>query len=163
MSELSFVVDDKEWKIKIKKLTKNVKDKIALLNSAFSVAGYKDVIQHFRDEKGPDGKWKKRSAFTNKMYDEIASGKRPPPIGTPRGAYSSSNKILQLTGNLRKTLSPTDTKSSGSDKIVFFSSTKYSGQHDEGLNGLPKRKFMWLSGKAKDLMAEIIAFNVNKD
>lgn len=111
-----------------------------LLRVALSTRGYRDIIEHFEDERGPSGAWQKRKASTNRRYDQIrgalrTSGRRMTRRdarrkygsveqayaggqmvyaatvgGIPRSAFSSGNKTLQLTGMLRKSILPASLK-----------------------------------------------------
>ena len=130
------------------------------LSSVFSVFGFKDIVDHFKDESGSNGPWPKRSPTTNKMYDDISSGRRSPPRGSSKASFNSSNKILQLTGALRQSLERKSgnnaIRTKGKNTIEIFSSVQYSGKHDVGdpKKNLPERNFMWLSRSAMDKMLD---------
>lgn len=132
-----------------------------LLIAAFMTYGFKDIISHFRDEEGPQGKWAPRSPWTQKMYAQIAEGEREPPDGMRRGSFSPSNKLLQLTGQMRQSISggtSQNIQSHGRDAILVKSHVEYSGKHDEGdpANRIPQRQFMWLSDRATSDMGDAI-------
>ena len=95
--------------------------------------GWKDVIEHFRDESGPDGKWKA-------LKHTRASG---------------GNRILQDTGRLRLAQR---WRTVGYDEAHIFTQIKYAAIHNFGgtvktKSGksfeMPQRKFLWISDKAK--------------
>lgn len=170
------------WDAMFGRATKAMQRRSDLLVAAFNTAGFKDIVEHFRDQEGPDGEWEPRKAETNKRYDQIRRGGarrrrmirkfgsaekaresgmrvlKPNVGGVPRGAYSSNNKLLQLTGRLRGSLVRQNLKKLGNDSIMFFSTDPKSGRHDRGdsAKGLPKREFMWLSDDAKETMTKII-------
>lgn len=137
-----------EWLGFLSAIQSKVKDPSALLKTAFMTAGFKDIIQHFNDEKGPMGKWKSRSAETQAQY--ALRNKRD-------SRYNPSNKILQLTGNMRKSILPTNTKKISKNAIEIFNTAEYSHRHDSGTDGMPQREFMWFSNDAKERMAQIIS------
>jgi len=137
-----------EWTGFLSSIQNKIKNPSELLKSAFMTAGFKDLMQHFEDEKGPTGKWKSRSPETQIQYaikNKINS------------RYNPSNKILQLTGKLRGSILPTNTKKVSYNAIEIFANSKYGHRHDSGTDGMPQREFMWFSEKAKDLMANIIS------
>lgn len=144
--------ESKQWDTYTKKLENfgdsNVKrEPIYLLRLGFSTAGFKDIIRHFRDEKGPTGKWPPRAKSTQEFYASMSK---------TNAKYNPSNKLLQMTGQLRNSLLPTNLKRKNREQLVFFSTDKKSGVHDRGYKHIPKRSFMWVSKKAKELMSKII-------
>lgn len=164
MAETKVVFEAKEWEEFLKKVGNynakgTIKRKpIELLRLAFATRGFKDIVKHFKKESGPRGKWRKRAASTDEMYEAIRSGKRKPPIGMRSGSFSKGNKLLQLTGKLRGSLLPTNIKKRGRNSIVFFSNDPKSGALDGGSKKkrLPARPFMWLSKKAQEGMAKLM-------
>lgn len=104
------------------------------LKSVVAVFLFKDVIDHFRKEEGPDGKW----PDLNKSYAKWKQGK-------------GKTKKLILTGNLRQNFLPTNVRSHNVNSVAFFNPVNYGGQHDRG-EGVPQRQFMWISNRAQDLM-----------
>lgn len=136
-----------EWTSFLSSVQSKVKDPSALLKAAFMTAGFQDIIQHFRDEKGPDGKWRPRSPITQMQYAMR---------NKTDSRYNPSNKLLQLTGNLRKSILPTNTKKVSKNAIEIFANAEYGGRHDRG-EDMPQREFMWFSDSAKDRMAQIIS------
>lgn len=107
------------------------------LQAAANTIGFRDIVGHFDDEMSPDGKWEPRSQKTNEAYDKRG------------GAYRSSNKLLQLTGELRKSIIPGTGQSKiiGQGSVKMFAGTDYSRTHDEGdsSRNIPQREFMWIS------------------
>ena len=129
--EVSF--DDEEWKEMIRTINENVKDPRPMLRAAVSTRGFKDIIKHFNEERGPDSAWK-----------------------PSQRALKENGKTLQDTGNLRDGFLPGNIRDEGRDAVVFFNPVPYAAQHDEGTNGMPQREFMWLSDDAQDDMIKII-------
>lgn len=136
-----------EWVGFLSAVQSKVKNPSELLKAAFMTAGYKDIIQHFSDERGPMGKWRARSAETQYQY---AMRSRYD------SRYNPSNKLLQLTGNLRQSILPTNTKKVAYNAIEIFANAEYGGRHDRG-EDMPRREFMWFSEDAKEKMAQVIA------
>lgn len=149
MSEV--VLDDKEWKEFLKMVSDKMLDAGKYLLAAANIFGFKDIIEHFDKEEGPGGAWPKRKAETDRAYDIM---------GKNNARYSSSNKLLQLTGNLRKSFLPGSQfiKREGKLAVKLFSdpSLIYARVHDEGSERMPQREFMWLSDKAQELMLTMI-------
>jgi phage gpG-like protein len=137
-----------QWTSFLNGVSKNIKDPIGLLKAAFMTAGFADIINHFKNESGPTGRWKPRSATTQAQYALRAR---------TDSRYSPSNKLLQLTGNLRKSILPNNTKRVGTAAIQIFANAEYSGKHDMGTDNMPQREFMWFSNEAKERMAQVIA------
>lgn len=157
-------LDISQWQ----SFTQNLKlkmDKInPILTAAFSVFGFSDVINHFDTESGPNGKWQKRKQSTQMAYAKILAGTRKPPKGMPRSSFNPSNKLLQLTGHLRKSLLVSNIKQKGKGAIEFYANATYSGVHDNGnpSKNIPQRAFMWLSPTAKERMASYIISELEK-
>ena len=151
MSDIKATLDIKDWNSTLENIKKNVRNPFELLQTAYGTLGYKNIIEHFNNESGPEGPWKKRSFETNRVYQML---------GKKNARYSANNKILQLTGLLRQSITPTSTKRFDSNAILIFSNVRYSGKHDRGEEGMPKRSFMWFSEKVKTMMAELISKNV---
>jgi phage gpG-like protein len=116
-----------------------------------SAVFYRDYIEHFRKQEGPEGAW----APWSKMYAEHMQKKG-----------MGGRNILQISGRLRQTAIPSagDVVNRGTaDGILFYNNAQtksgfpYAYAHDAGGPKLPARKFMWLSPKA---MASIIAQTV---
>ena len=88
--------------------------------------GWKDVIDHFSEEKSDFGSW--------------PSLKRPRPSG--------GNKILQDTGRLRMS---NRWRTVGSEEAHVFNQVEYAAVHNYGSQkkNIPQRKFLWLSDSAR--------------
>jgi phage gpG-like protein len=138
-------LDVHEWTDFLTGTLGRLKDVSKLIIAAAQMFAFGDINQHFRDEHGPDGKWKPRLASTDAAYDRRG------------GKYRSTNKILQLTGNLRQSILPTNIKKLGPTSISIFANAPYGNRHDEGTGGMPARPFMWLSDDAKQKMVDAIA------
>lgn len=110
-----------------------------------SAVVFRDVINHFENEQGSDGKkWKSWSpSYREEM---VKKGKQ-------------GNKILQDTGTLRQNFKPSKYKKTNEGFLWFNDARTKSGfpyafAHNEGGKRLPKRDFMWLSGWAMDSIEE---------
>ncbi len=79
---------------------------------------HRNVIRHFRDEKGEDAKWKS--------------------LKKPRGR--GGTKPLQDTGTLRASI----LFQGQVQNARVRTSLSYASFHDEGTSNIPKRDFMWL-------------------
>ena len=163
MENAQVTFDSKEWENLFKRIGAKLDKVYPILRTAFSVFGIKDIVQHFSDEQGDDGKWKPRSQYTNMIYDMISSGKKSAPPGISSSAFRSSNKILQLTRALRQSFIPANIQQKGKSTLLFFSNIEYSGKHDRGEEGMPKRSFMWLSENAMEYMSKYILDTVVED
>ena len=130
------------WVNKVNKKTQDavhIRDKYAALLSAIT---FGDIIEHFAQEQGPDGKWAPRSKGYMQYLNKIGRG---------------GNKILQFSGRLRQSFDkggdPAETghKVKGSD-IGWYNRVEYAWWHDEGAP--VTRPFMWLSDKALEKMTD---------
>jgi phage gpG-like protein len=139
-AELSF--ESEQWQKVIKRLDKkwdDIKNRKEF-GGIIAASVYKDVMEHFDQEKGPDGKWISWSEAYAAHLQKIGRG---------------GNKILQFSGNLRQRFTPQSWRSKA-EGVLFFNNAKtksgyaYARGHDEGQGKLPKRSFMWLSSKAID-------------
>ena len=122
------------------------------LAAACKTRGFRDIIDHFREEKGPEGRWEKRKPSTQKRYEQIRKSRRSKIPN--KGKYDPGNKLLQLSGDLRKTIMPGKggLKKQSWHTVVMFSNSPYSGKHNYGdqQSNLVARPFMWLSQEALD-------------
>lgn len=122
----------------------NAKRSAKPLGRALSAIVYKDIIEHFQDEKGPDGKWKDWSDVYQRHMERIGK---------------ASNKILQDTGQLRQRFTPNNWRGLRGVGFQWFNHAQtksgfpYAYAHDTGGPKLPKREFMWLSDEAFDKVA----------
>lgn len=142
---------------------RNVKERESKFMNTMGLIIYKDVIDHFEKEMGPDGKWKpwsdsysayRKSLLTpgkKKRVDDRAAKKKEKP------KYFA---ILQFSGRMRQNFKATNYRTSG-EFVYWYNNVKskkgemYSGKHDEGI-GVPKREFMYLSENAKEQMLNSI-------
>lgn len=141
--------DSKEVDKFLDELEKNVKDvsdKRSTFMNALGPIVYKDVIKHFEQETGPEGKWKPWSAAYRKQMER-------------RGR--AGNQLLQWNGHLRQVFKPTNYRTSG-EYVYWYNNAKtkkgapYAYYHDEGKAPNPKREFMYLSEQAKGFMIDAI-------
>ena len=107
-----------------------------------SVLIYRDVIDHFDKQEGPNSGWQKWSTKYAERMSKLGKG---------------ANKVLQDTGRLRQSFLPNKWRTTD-DSIVWYNNAKtrkgfpYAYAHNEGGPKLPRRQFMWLSDKAiKDI------------
>lgn len=126
------VLDDKEVQKLLKGLTKNVNEisekgrrYVGLLSSIV----YRDIIEHFEREEGPNGKWAPWSKQYSKYMMAIGKG---------------GNLILSDTGRLRQGWQPSRYRIAA-DGVLWYNPVSYAAQHDEGLGRYPQRRFTWLS------------------
>lgn len=142
-----------DWK-DVRKFLQGIQGKLRipakLLRISANIFGFKDIIDHFKRETGPNSRWRKRSDFTQQMYQQIKQGSFPPAPGVPRAAYDPGNKLLSLTGDMRMGIDRGRSKIIGSDRVILQSNKNYSGKQDE------TRPFMWLSNKAQSNMLKHI-------
>ena len=92
-----------------------------------SMVMYQDVMKHFQEERGPDGKWQALS------------------IVTLRRRRGKQAKILQDTGTLRTSIGP----SSDRNMARVGTNIIYASKHQFG-EKVPKREFLWLSKEARE-------------
>lgn len=118
-----------EWTDFLKKIKTNIAKSSDMLKLAFATFGFKDIMNHFKQEQSPTGRWK---------------------------AIKRKGKILQDKGILRGSILPRNTKRFSKDSIIIFAGAKYGGKHDRGEGGMTKREFMWFSGNAEEKMAKLI-------
>lgn len=106
---------------------------------------FRDVIQHFKDEKGPDGQW---TAWSDAYAEHMAR------IG------KSGNRLLQDTGRLRNAFEVGTHQPA--DGFLFVNKAKtdagfpYAQAHDEGGPKLPKRQYMWVSMEALEDVGSMV-------
>lgn len=139
MAEKFAKIDDRQWRLFLGRLGDNIKDKAKLLTVAAKTHGFADIMRHFKNESGPDGGWQNLAPST------IAARKKG----------GGGAKILQDTGRLRSSIAAKSTRRRGRDSVEMFSSVRYSGKHDRGID-VPRREFMWLSERAQELMAQTV-------
>lgn len=125
-------LDDKEFRLAIKKLKKKIGEVKSVENAFGRMAAtwyYKDYVEHFNKEQGPDGKWQKWSPAYRKYMRKIGRG---------------DNKILQ---NTRKMFNSFNAKKwrKRFGSIEFYNDSPYGAKHNYGQKGMPERRFMWIS------------------
>ena len=149
--------DDKDWKKFFWNMGSRLKDLTAILKRLYGTMGYKDILDHFKKEEGPEGKWKPRSQFTQERYEAIRRGAAEPPEGIARSAFNPSNRLLQMTGAMRSSILGHNSRTLDSRTILVWANDPKSGKHDRGVDtGFPKipaRPFMWLSNSMKQKIA----------
>ncbi len=156
-----FIFKDERFKRFMRDLKSNMNKVNPILRGLYGTIGIADIFKHFEQESGPSGKWKPRSRATQARYRRIQQGKEKPPAGVARAAFNPENKILQMTGKLKGSILPTNTRPIGRNTILVWAHDPKAGKHDRGEDGelgiLPKRKFMWLSNDAKRRMINGLA------
>lgn len=147
-------LDLTDWKFFLGQIAGKGSQIPKILRAVFNIFGFKDIVKHFDEETGPDGKWPARSPVTQKIYADIAAGNRKPPKGIARRAFSPTNKILQLTGKMRQSVIPSGIKDESRSSVRIFSNADYSARHNDGT---PRRQFLWMSDGAMQDMGEAAA------
>ena len=136
-TQAEFKFESKQWESFLNKLQTKLKDvkNNKTFGALIAIAAYKDIIKHFDDQAGPEGKWQPRSPF----YKKYAESK-------------GHNKILQFSGKLRQSLVPASSPRfrQNSSGIIIFTNVEYAAKHDQGLDGMPQRRFMWISKNGMD-------------
>jgi phage gpG-like protein len=111
------------------------------LTEYVAARAYKECINHFEKEEGPDGKWKPLAPVT------IARRRQ--------GKGTGGNKILQDTGRLRSSILFRGLR----DSAIVFTNLIYGSTHQEGYKKIPQRKFLWLAdGFLKDMADKFAQF-----
>jgi hypothetical protein len=147
--------DDQRAREFLEGIAKRAKDpeKIPKIGFVLGAVVFQDVMDHFKDEKGPDGNWAPWSKIYKEHMNKIGRG---------------GNKILQWTGRLRQNFMPKDVRNT-TQGLLWFNNAKtksgfpYAFAHDEGGGKLPARAFMWASDKAVEKMASIVLDQVLKE
>jgi len=154
------VFDDSGWQKVIANLKHRARQPAAYLKRLADTIGFADIIDHFEQEEGPQGKWVPWSPLyamqRNKQGRSGARRRRQIAAGIP----PTGGKILQMTGHLRQSLLPGRAHSQivSSNAVRLFSNVAYSGAHQYGnpLKHLPARPFMWISSGAKDAITKAL-------
>jgi phage gpG-like protein len=124
-------------------LSKRVKDVESKKKEFLGVLGseiFRDIMNHFSDQRGEKRPWKIWSDVYAEHMRRIGKG---------------SNKILQDSGHLRGSVKPMQFRVM-EDAVVWFNNAQtksgfpYAAAHDKGGEKLPQRDFMWLSNSAMD-------------
>jgi len=149
MNDSKVILSDREWKEFFRKIKGNLSEPFRLLKVAANTYGFADIINHFKQETGERGAWAKRKKSTQRSY--ASKGKKD-------RRYSPSNKLLQLTGQLRNSLLPGEGKitKKGHFGALMFSTSRVGIYHQKGTSKMKKRDFMWLSGRATQRMSDLI-------
>lgn len=135
MARAEFIAD--QWDGFFRNIDNVMQDPIPVMKTAYSVFGYKDIMDHFDKETGITNYWK-----------------------PSKRALEQNGQTLQDTGNLRNSVPTAKVNKEGKRTVSIINTAPYSGYHDEGLNGHIQREFMWLSddaqGKILDYMLKTI-------
>jgi phage gpG-like protein len=100
---------------------------------------FQDLIDHFKKEEGPQGKWKPWSKIYREHMQRIGKG---------------GNNILQDTGRLRGGIQATNYQARR-DGVSWYNRVPYAAAHEYGTKRLPKRPFMWLSKAAMKKISDV--------
>ena len=143
MVDSQIILDDRQWRHFLRVVKNNLVNPFELLKTGAMTYGFRDIIEHFRKEESPKGKWKKRKQSTQRAY--ALRGKYDK-------RYNPSNRLLQLTGKLRNSVLPSSGSIAKKGKygILLFTDVLYAERQNK------KRKFMWLSGSATQKMVDLI-------
>lgn len=151
----------KELLYQFRRNTDAVRKRMKSYANLITLNVFQDIMDHFKKEMGPDGKWpmwsvsyagaiQGRWAFRTlksgrvwKMdpYDMEFYGIKPP---------RKPGLMLQVTGRLRNSFTPQKYRTNA-EGISWFNPAKtkggfpYAAAHNIGGPQLPKREFMWLS------------------
>lgn len=161
--EAIITADFTKWTAFLTMLRHKTANANKILKAVFNVFGFKDIMEHFDKERGPEGPWAPWSeAYRQKREGKILKSVTRAELATIRQAGGGAPKILQLSGKTKQSIIPANVTDHGNSAIKVFALTEYSGQHDEGdpSKHLPKREFMWISEKASDLMLKGILDNM---
>jgi len=150
--QADIVIDDKEVRDYLAGLTKRwdqIEKRDKAVVGIISAIVFRDVIQHFQREEGPDGRWRAWSPSYAKFMATIGK---------------SGNQILQDSGRLRNSFQPTNARATR-EGILWFNNAKtasgfpYAAAHNDGGGRLPQRRFMWLSdGAVGDIAEQVLNF-----
>lgn len=124
-------IDDRGLKKKLDELGRKVKDMRPVMRD-ISLIMRKAVWENFnaegRDKKGNRGVWKELAESTQKQRARI------------KGELYKAHPILELTGTLKKSMSP----SHGKDYAKVSSAKQYGVYHQTGTRKMPARPFLVL-------------------
>jgi phage gpG-like protein len=129
----------------LKTMVADIAERCANPNQAMkevSILMMKDVQEHFKKEEGSEGKWAKLAPSTVAWKYK---NKYAPPV-----------KTLVNTGQLLRRNIPEH----GRDYAKVFNDMSYAVYHEQPNGGggkIPKRDFMWISNKARDLIVKVMA------
>lgn len=113
--------------------------------------GFKDVMDHFKKEEGPNRAWPKWSR-RNKSGSRTFFSTRPAPRDTKK-KKKRSGALLQDTGKLRNSTRHRVLKT----EAHIYNNVSYATYHHNGTSKMPKRRFLWISRKARVSIAKTFA------
>lgn len=125
----------------LNELSLKAKDTSALM-ARLATLGFRDIMDHFAKESGPDGKW-----------SPLKINRRR--IGRYRKLRGARHKILQDKGRLRGSIQPV--VESPHRAVIATTGVIYAATHQFGnkKRNIPARPFMWLSRQSKDTMFDV--------
>lgn len=142
---------------------------------------FADIMDHFDKESGPDGKWEPYSfsyegAILGEFHFRKIAGRTVMlggPDPNPQSGKMKKRDLGQLLrdgGDLRQSIQPkTGKHKAGRSGIMYFTDQKtksgfpYAAAHNIGGKKLPRRRFMWLSKKAKEkILKETLQWMLRK-
>ena len=150
----------------IEKNSKDIESKTKAYVVSINALVYRDIIDHFKQESGPDGSWKPwspsyKSYVSGALHFRKIKGRIVPLKGKdPSRKGKMPTLKLQDSGKLRQSFTPEKWRTS-KDSIVFYNNAKtknaypYAWAHDEGDGRLPARPFMWVSDKTMNKIFQI--------
>lgn len=130
----------KELNKALGKYIKKIKQPVQFFKDS-TIVMQQDVLRHFKNEQGSDRKWKKS-----------------------KRAIRESGKTLQDKGLMRASISSRSDRTSAATGTNKKSKTgvMYPKIHNEGLGGMPKREFLWLSKNAGKKIMGLMINELNK-
>jgi phage gpG-like protein len=156
----------------IKKNREAIKNRETIWVDSIGVYVLQDIMDHFKKEEGPSGGWPAWSTsyagavaghfafrrFGNRTVRLDPHQMEEYGIKPPR----KPGKMLQATGRLRNSFTEGRWRKN-SVGIEWYNPAKtrsgfpYAYAHNEGGDRLPQRRFMWLSDKALNKIAQVTA------
>ena len=67
MVDSQIILDDRQWRNFLRVVKNNLVNPFELLKTGAMTYGFRDIIEHFRKEESPKGKWKKRKQSTQQL------------------------------------------------------------------------------------------------
>ena len=151
------VLDDKQWKKFFGRLRRDLKDPLPKLKTLAATQGFANIIAHFRDERGYEGKWQQRKWTTQAAYAKLNKKNK---------RYNPNNKLLVLTGDLRKDFRIAKRQKRGhiisNHGVELYTEIPYAGTHNYGHGDIPKREFMYLDGDTQQKLADSLIKWLNR-
>ncbi len=134
MADVKISIDSKHTEELLTRLGKNVEEisgrgkrYVGLLSAIV----YRDLIEHFERQEGPEGRWAPWSEGYKRYLARVGK---------------SGNMILIDTGRLRQGWQPSRYRLTEGG-VLWFNPVSYGANHEEGI-GVPRRRFAWLSDRA---------------